>query len=206
MFTGIIEEVGTVEGYDGGTFKVGCSRVLEGSEIGHSIAVSGVCLTVTSMIARGLGADVSTETARFTTLGRLSPGTAVNLERAARLGQPMGGHLVQGHVDAVGRIMEIATGGLRVSADREKVLDYCVLKGSIAVDGISLTIFDLDETSFRVALIPHTIENTNLEKARPGDEVNLEVDIIAKYVRKITGAGTEGISEEFLAEHGYTMR
>jgi riboflavin synthase len=203
MFTGIIEEVGIVEGYDRGTFKVGCSRVLEATEIGHSIAVNGVCLTITGITAEGFTSDVSAETARVTTLGGLRRGAPVNLERAARLGQPMGGHLVQGHVDAVGLILEINTGALRVKADREKVLDYCVLKGSVAVDGISLTIAGLDQTSFRVALIPYTAEKTNLGKARPGDEVNLEVDIIAKYVKKIAGARAEGIDEEFLNKHGY---
>jgi riboflavin synthase len=201
MFTGIIEEVGIAEGYDRGTFKVRCSRVLEGTGIGDSIAVNGVCLTGIS--AGGFASDVSAETARVTTLGSLRRGAPVNLERAARLGQPMGGHLVQGHVDAVGRIMEISTAELRVKADREKVLDYCVHKGSIAVDGVSLTIAGLDQTSFRVALIPYTVEKTNLGKARPGDEVNLEVDILAKYVKKIVGASTTGINEEFLNKHGY---
>lgn len=203
MFTGIIEEVGIVEGYERGTFTVGCSLVLGEKEIGHSIAVNGVCLTVTGISAGGFASDVSAETARVTTLGSLRRGAPVNLERAARLGQPMGGHLVQGHVDAVGRIMEISTAELRVETDREKVLDYCVPKGSIAVDGISLTIAGLDRTSFRVALIPYTAEKTNLGKARPGDEVNLEVDIIAKYVKKITGVGAAGINEEFLNKHGY---
>jgi riboflavin synthase len=203
MFTGIIEEVGIAEGYDRGTFKVRCSRVLEGTGIGDSIAVDGVCLTVTGISGEGFASDVSAETARVSTLGGLRRGAPVNLERAARLGQPMGGHLVQGHVDAVGRIMEITAGGLRVKADPEKVLDYCVHKGSIAVDGVSLTIAGLDQTSFLVALIPYTVEKTNLGKARPGDEVNLEVDILAKYVKKIVGASTTGINEEFLNKHGY---
>jgi riboflavin synthase len=203
LFTGIIEEVGVIGAHVDGELKVRCVRVLDGTEIGDSVAVNGVCLTVTKLSSDGFEADVSAETAALTTLGRLRPGSPVNLERAARLGRPMGGHLVQGHVDGTGTIMETSGGGLRVKADPETVLDYCVVKGSIAVDGVSLTIAGLDAGSFRVALIPHTLENTNLGNARPGDEVNLEVDIIAKYVKKFIGGEATDINEAFLAEHGY---
>lgn len=203
MFTGIIEEVGVIGGYVGGKLKTRCERVLDGTEIGDSVAVNGACLTVTGLSSDGFEADVSAETAASTTLGRLRPGSPANLERAARFGRPVGGHLVQGHVDGTGTIMEAARGGLRIKADPETVLGYCVVKGSIAVDGVSLTIAGLEAGSFRVALIPHTLENTNLGKARPGDEVNLEVDIIAKYVKKFAGGSTGDINESFLAEHGY---
>jgi riboflavin synthase len=203
VFTGIIEEVGKIDGFSGGELTVRCDRVLEGTEVGHSVAVNGVCLTVTEMSADAFKTDVSAETITRSTLGNLKPGAAVNLERAARLGQPMGGHLVQGHVDGTGRISEISRSELRVKADIEAILDYCVLKGSIAVDGISLTISELNGISFKVALIPHTFENTNLKKARPGDGVNVEVDIIAKYVKKFAGKNTGEINESFLAEHGY---
>lgn len=203
VFTGIIEEVGVIGGYAGGKLKIRCERVLDGTEVGESVAVNGACLTVTGLSSDGFEADVSAETVASTTLGRLRPGSPVNLERAARLGRPMGGHLVQGHVDRTGTITEAGRGELRVKTDPETVLDYCVVKGSIAVDGVSLTIAGLDAESFRVALIPHTLENTNLEKARPGDEVNLEVDIIAKYVKKFIGGDASDINEAFLAEHGY---
>jgi riboflavin synthase len=203
VFTGIIEEVGFTGGCVNGKLKTRCERVLDGTEIGDSVAVNGACLTVTGLSSDGFEADVSAETAASTTLGRLRPGSPVNLERAARLGRPVGGHLVQGHVDGTGTITEANRGGLRIKADPETVLGYCVVKGSIAVDGVSLTIAGLDAGSLRVALIPHTLENTNLRKARPGDEVNLEVDIIAKYVKKFAGGSTGGINESFLAEHGY---
>lgn len=183
--------------------KARCGRVLDGTEIGDSVAVNGVCLTVTGLSADGFEADVSAETAALTTLVRLRPGSPANLERAARLGRPIGGHMVQGHVDGTGTITEVSRGGLQVEADPETILAYCVVKGSIAVDGVSLTIAGLDAGSFRVALIPHTLENTNLGKVRPGDEVNLEVDIIAKYVKKFVGGGVSDINEAFLAEHGY---
>ena len=203
VFTGIIEEVGVIDGYVSGKLKVRCERVLDGTEIGDSVAVNGACLTVTGLSSDGFEADVSAETAASTTLGRLRRGSPVNLERAACFGRPIGGHLVQGHVDGTGTIKEVSRDGLRVKADPGTVLDYCVVKGSIAVDGVSLTIAGLDAGSLRVALIPYTLENTNLGKARPGDEVNLEVDIIAKYVKKFIGGSTGDINESFLAEHGY---
>jgi len=203
VFTGIIEEVGAIDGYARGKLKIRCERVLDGTEVGDSVAVNGACLTVTRLSSDGFEADVSAETAASTTLRRLGPGAPVNLERAARLGRPVGGHLVQGHVDGTGTIMEASRGGLRVKADPETVLGYCVVKGSIAVDGVSLTIAGLDAESFRVAIIPHTLENTNLGKARRGDEVNLEADIIAKYVKKFTGGDAADINEAFLADHGY---
>lgn len=203
MFTGIIEEIGIVEAHDRGVLKVRCSRVLEGTDVGHSVAVNGVCLTVIDITDAGFRADVSAETAARSTLGRLGCGTPVNLERAARFGQPVGGHLVQGHVDATGRVMELGGGRLRVGAERAVVLDYCVVKCSIALDGVSLTISGLDDTSFYVELISYTVENTNLGKARRGGEVNIEVDLIGKYVKKFLNAGSENINEAFLAEHGY---
>lgn len=203
MFTGIIEETGVVESFTGGVLKVLCSRVLEDTAPGASVAVSGVCLTVTDTDGESFSADVSRETAAKTTLARVKPGSVVNLERAARLGQPVGGHLVQGHVDDIGTIKEINNGELRVRADPSTVVGYCVLKGSVAVDGISLTISGLDRESFRVSLIPYTVANTTLGRARPGDEVNLEVDIIAKYVKKFVAGESGSINEVFLAEHGY---
>lgn len=203
MFTGIIEEVGKIERFRAGELTVRCGRVLEGTEVGHSVAVNGVCLTVTEISGGTFKTGVSAETIARSTLGGLKPGDPVNLERSARLGQPMGGHLVQGHVDGTGRISEVSRSELRVTTAVEAILDYCVLKGSIAVDGISLTISELDGTSFKVALIPHTFENTNLKKARPGDAVNVEVDIIAKYVKEFMGRDNGEISKSFLAEHGY---
>jgi riboflavin synthase len=188
MFTGLIEDIGTVVASDtnaGGTrLKV---RTGLGSDLapGDSLAVNGVCLTVTSVDVEDVSADVGPETLRVTTLGRIVVGTMVNLERPLRADARLGGHLVQGHVDAVGRIDEFTADGdcrwLWVTYP-PALSSYLVPKGSIAVDGISLTVASLNSDRFAVQVIPVTLERTNLGSARPGDPVNLECDIVGKYV------------------------
>lgn len=187
MFTGIVEEMGTVVFFDDGVLRIGADRVLDDAKIGDSIAVDGCCLTVTAMgEAGGDGwweADVSHETLRRTTLGTCAPGTRVNLERPVRPQDRLGGHIVQGHVDAVGEIVE-AVPDLRVRMPRD-LLRYVVVKGSVTVDGVSLTVVDVLEDGFTVAVIPHTAAVTTLGAKGPGDPVNLEVDVTVKYVERL---------------------
>jgi riboflavin synthase len=155
---------------------------------GDSVAVNGVCLTATAVQDRRFHADVMNETLQRTSLAQAAPGGRVNLELPLRAGDPLGGHIVQGHVDGVGRVGEVIDDGfsrrLRVDAD-PGVLRYVVVKGSITVDGVSLTVAEIDDRSFTVSLIPETLERTNLGAAQPGTAVNLEVDILAKYVEKL---------------------
>ena len=189
MFTGIVEELGSVVAFDGGVLRLGASTVLDDAEIGASIAVNGCCLTVTAFepsVGETPGwweADVSHETLRRTSLGALSPGDPVNLERAVRATDRLGGHIVQGHVDAVGEIVEPVP-DLRVRMPRD-LLKYVVVKGSVTVDGVSLTIVDVLDDGFTVAVIPHTADVTTLGSKGPGDPVNLEVDVTVKYVERL---------------------
>jgi riboflavin synthase len=184
VFTGLIEEVGTFEGHDaGGRHRFRASVVLEGLGTGDSIAVNGSCLTVVARAPGLFEADVTAETGRRTTLALLRPGHPVNLERPVRMGDRLGGHVVQGHVDAVGEVLAGAPDlRVRIPADLSR---YCVEKGSVAVDGVSLTIFDIGEDSFSVAVIPHTSEVTTLGRRVPGDQVNVEVDVAAKQIEKL---------------------
>src|SRR5947209_4219926 len=183
MFTGIVEELGTVDERDGGRFTFGATTVLEDLKIGDSVAVNGCCLTVVEVGEGWWRADAVDETLRRTNLDELQPGDPVNLERPVRLADRLGGHLVQGHVDAVGEIV-VAAPDLRVRAPRD-VLRYVVTKGSITVDGCSLTVVDVDDDGFSVAIIPHTAEVTTLGRKGPGDRVNLEVDLVAKDVERL---------------------
>ena len=160
--------------------------VTEDAEIGGSIAVNGVCLTVVAADADGWEADVVAETLARSALGVLAPGDPVNLERPVRLADRLGGHLVQGHVDAVGEVV-VPAPDLRVAVPAQDGLRYLVPKGSVAVDGVSLTVVDVDRRGFGVAVIPHTAEVTTLGRRRPGDPVNLEFDVIAKYVERLLG-------------------
>ena len=183
MFTGIVEELGRVERQGGGRIRIGARKVLDGSHLGDSIAVDGCCITV---VAQGDGwweADLSDETLGRTTLGQRRPGDAVNLERPVRLQDRLGGHIVQGHVDAVGEIVAPAP-DLAVRMPRD-LLRYVVEKGSIAVDGISLTVVAVTGDGFTVAVIPHTMDVTTLGTKGPGDRVNLEVDVTVKYVERL---------------------
>jgi riboflavin synthase len=187
MFTGIVEELGEIRSFEGSTLRIGAETVLEDARIGDSIAVDGCCLTVTAQGTDDGGgwweADVSHETLRRTTLGNSAPGTVVNLERAVRAQDRLGGHIVQGHVDAVGEIVE-AVPDLRVRVPLD-LLRYFVVKGSVTVDGVSLTVVDVLDDGFTVAVIPHTAEVTTLGRKGPGDPVNLEVDVTVKYVERL---------------------
>ncbi len=186
MFTGIVEELGHFVGRDGDRHRFAASKVLDGAALGDSIAVNGTCLTLVDQGDGWWVADVSNETAARTNIGALAAGDPVNLERPVRMADRLGGHQVLGHVDAVGEIVTPAP-DLRVRIPAS-LMRYCVEKGSIAVDGISLTIFDLDDDSFAVAVIPHTAAVTTLGSKGSGAPVNIEVDVMAKHVEKLLGA------------------
>ena len=194
MFTGIIEERGTV--LDAGAFRlvVGCHTVVSDSDVGASVAVNGVCLTVVARGPEDLAFDLSEETLERSTLGRLGRGDPVNLERPVTLAARLGGHLVQGHVDGVGEVSGIERddqgGAVLTTRVPDGLLHYAVEKGSITVDGVSLTIAELAGDGMRVALIPHTLAVTTLGTVVPGDLVNLEMDVIAKYVERLMAEGT----------------
>ena len=192
MFTGIVRERGRVAAVEGGAdgvrLRIEAPQTAAQSAVGDSVAINGVCLTATAVGDGELAFDAVAETLRRTSLGRLEPGSEVNLEPALRAGEPLGGHIVQGHVDGVGRVRSLEPVGdgaeLTVEA-RPELLRYCVEKGSITVDGVSLTVASLAEGSFSIALIPHTLAETTLSALTPGDEVNLEVDVLAKYVERL---------------------
>jgi len=206
LFTGIVEEVGIIEAVRPGKLTISATEVLQGTKLGDSLAINGACLTVNALDASSFSVDVTPETLRRSNLGLLRSGSRVNLERALMVGGRLGGHLVQGHVDATGRIASLVpTQGAVIArcAAPQSVMHYVVEKGFIAVDGVSLTVVDYDATSFSVSLIPYTMERTILGTRRPGDVVNLEVDIIAKYVEKIKEGGG-GITLDFLSEHGFS--
>jgi len=208
VFTGIVEEIGSVSLVQPDRLTVKARTVIEGTRIGDSMAVNGACLTVTDIRADTFTVEVMPETLRRTTTGRLRVGDVVNLERAVQMGGRMGGHMVQGHVDDTGRVTEVKPEGpavlMRFAAPRE-VMRYVVLKGFIAVDGTSLTVVARDEASFTVSLVGITRQSTTLGKRRVGDTVNLEVDIIAKYVEALAEKGG-GVSMDFLREHGFGAR
>ncbi len=209
MFTGITEELGKVSLLQPNTLVVKARKVLEGTGVGDSVAVNGTCLTVVEFGADYFSVEVVPETMRRTNLGLLKVGDEVNLERPLALGGRLGGHLVQGHVDERGKVVSIRPEGdaviMRFQTPRE-VMRYVVVKGFIAIDGISLTVVERDENSFTVSLIPHTRQNTTLGKRRVGDTVNLEVDIIAKYVEALTQSPGKGVTAEFLQEHGFLVK
>ncbi len=182
MFTGIVRERGRVVAFDGSRLVV---AAVTDAGMGDSVAVSGVCLTVVARADGTLAFDVSDETLSRSKLGTLAAGDEVNLEPALRAGDPLGGHIVQGHVDGIGAFRGDAAGLTWFDAPSE-LLRYCVEKGSITVDGTSLTVAGLDDAGFGVALIPQTLAETTLGTLAPGDPVNLEVDVIAKYVERLT--------------------
>lgn len=235
MFTGIIEEIGyvrhVISGSVSGEIQIGAAKVLEGTKIGDSIAVNGVCLTVTRLLRDGFTADVMPETLRRTNLGKLGGGAPVNLERAMAADGRFGGHIVSGHIDGTGTITQAQPEGnaiLVTIKTTPEIMGLIVEKGSVAIDGISLTVAKVHDDSFQVSVIPHTGEETILLKKRVGEPVNLENDIVGKYVQKLLGAncGSSGgayagmqtdkqpgkqpgkqpesrITMEFLAEHGF---
>lgn len=184
MFTGIIEALGTVRLFDAGSLRVDAPvEFLDGAGIGDSIAINGCCLTIVELGSDGFRVDVVDESLRRTNLGDVQAGDRVNLERAMQASDRLGGHIVQGHVDAVGEVVSPAPDlQIRMPAD---LLRYIIEKGSITIDGVSLTIAKVLPDGFTVALIPHTTEVTTLGRRQPGDRVNLEVDLIAKYVERL---------------------
>ncbi len=208
MFTGIIEEIGAVAAIPPVKLVVKATQVVRGMTLGQSIAVNGACLTVTAFDAGSFAVDVMPETLQRTNLGRLSPGDDVNLERPLALGGQLGGHLVQGHVDATGRVAAIEPVGeallVRIESPPE-VMRYVVEKGFIAVDGISLTVTSQDATSFQVSVVDFTRQHTNLGARRIGNLVNLEVDIIAKYVAQFSQSHRQGVTADLLREHGFLV-
>lgn len=213
MFTGLIEDLGTLRQLrrESGKVQLTVSTAIPMAElvIGESIAVNGICLTVVAFGGGTFTADVSPESMERTTLGQLSPGDAVNLERALRLGDRLGGHLVTGHVDGMAVLLEKINDGnavrlkFRLAANLNRLV---VEKGSITIDGISLTVNQVGDESFSVAIIPQTLAVTNLQYCQPGSRVNIETDIIGKYVARLLGPGGGGkpaIDLDFLAKHGF---
>lgn len=217
MFTGIVEEIGELKkikkGARSSEITIKASKVLEDTKIGDSIMMNGICLTVTSMTANAFTVDVMSETLDRTALGDMSSGSRINLERALNLQTRLGGHMVSGHIDGTGVISEFRRDDNAVWVTVQTgpdVLRYVIEKGSIAIDGISLTVAKVSETDFQVSIIPHTAEETTLLKHNIGDKVNLEVDLIGKYVEKLLGLspGKEvrksALTEAFLKNNGFS--
>jgi riboflavin synthase len=206
MFTGIVEEIGTVKETSRDRLAFEANSILEGIKVGDSIAVNGICLTIVSLENRGFSVNVMPETLRCTNLGRLHYNDQVNLERALVLGGRLGGHLVLGHVDDTGEVMDVTAEEtahlMRISAPA-RLMSYIVDKGFIAVDGISLTVVDFDDFSFVVSLVAYTMEHTTLGRKSPGNIVNLEADIIAKYVENLKKQKRQSLNLEFLREYGF---
>lgn len=215
MFTGLIEEIGKVLRVEKSTKSarmiIEANIVLEGIRIGDSIATNGVCLTVTDLTKHTFAVDVMAETMRRSNLHRLSTGDKINLERALRVGDRLGGHIVSGHIDGMGTIanFEQEENAIWVTINAESdLLKYIVQKGSITIDGISLTVAGVDDKSIKVSLIPHTRDKTTLLSKKVGELVNLECDMLGKYVEKLLlsreqASVTSGISFHFLSEHGF---
>ena len=208
MFTGIIEELGIVQNITSNKITIECGIVIQDAKLGDSIAVNGVCLTVVKILSQGFVADVSPETFKVTAFSDLKIGDVVNLERAMKADGRFGGHIVSGHVDGKGKFLDCKEFGEFYELSFElttELLKYVIKKGSITINGISLTIAGVNKNSINIALIPHTYENTNLKNLKNDDFVNIEVDLIAKYVEKFlsTSDNKSRISLEFLQEHGF---
>ena len=207
MFTGIIEELGTLKSLNGGRIEITCEKILEDVKIGDSISTNGICLTVTDFAENFFAADVMPETLRRTSLEELNIGGAVNLERAMKVGDRFGGHIVSGHIDGTGKISNIRTDGnavfINISAENF-LLKQIAAKGSVALDGISLTVVDAAADFFSVSMIPHTRAVTNFKFKRVGSIVNIETDILAKYVdRLINFKNAPALTKDFLLENGF---
>ena len=208
MFTGITEEVGRLTSVQSGKVTIAAGDILRGLELGGSIAVNGVCLTITGFDTDSFSVDLVPETVKRSNLGQLRTRDKVNLEQPLALGGRLGGHLVQGHIDATGRVASIRRDAeailIRFEAPPE-VMRYVVEKGFIAVDGVSLTVMSKDTSSFQVSVIGYTRQHTTLGNTPVGSSVNLEVDIIAKYVEQLSQARSTGITADFLQEHGFLL-
>ncbi len=212
MFTGLVEEIGNVRRIRRASascrIEVGCRRILEGLETGDSVAVSGVCLTAVDIGPDSFAADIMPETLRMTSLDQVGTGSPVNLERAMRLGDRLGGHLVTGHIDGVGRIVSRRREAEAIWLDiavSKQLGRYIIRKGSVAVEGVSLTVANLTEARFSVSLIPHSADVTTLGSKKTGDWVNIECDEIAKYIERLlsTRQGGKDLSLDFLEENGF---
>ena len=208
MFTGIIEELGKVQAITRNRIKIQAGMVLDGTKLGESIAVNGVCLTVVKINGTNFDADISEETMKVTALKNLKSGSVVNLERAMPANGRFGGHIVSGHVDSLGKLKSVKKLGEFYNLNFELTKDsakYVVKKGSIAINGISLTVAEAEDNVITVAIIPHTYENTNLKTLQIGDFVNIETDILAKYVEKFlsTSDNKSRLSMDFLVENGF---
>lgn len=217
MFTGIIEEIGTVKnikkGENSSVFTIKANKVLEDTKIGDSICTNGVCLTATSISKDTFSADVMAETLRVSNLGKLKVGSKVNLERALSLSTRLGGHMVSGHIDGLGLIVskekeDIAT--VITVKPNQSILKYIIYKGSIAIDGISLTVAYVDDRIFKVSIIPHTGEETILLSKAIGESVNIECDLVGKYIERLLNfkdkdkeTGKSSITEDFLKQNGF---
>lgn len=196
MFTGIVEEIGKIKSFNGEKLVVECKKVLENTQLGDSIAIDGCCQTVVNLTSNTFSTDVSTETLKI--IKGFKAGELVNLERALTPQSRMGGHIVQGHVDGVARYL----GEMRFEVPKE--LDkYIVYKGSITINGVSLTVAQNERNTFAVAIIPHTLENTNLKTLKTGDFVNIETDIVGRYVEKFLSTKDNNLTEDFLKENGF---
>lgn len=212
MFTGIIEEIGKVKSFNrcsnGAAITVECQTVLDGTRVGDSISINGACQTVVEMTSTSFSANVSDETLRVTTFDDLKSGDEVNLERALMLNSRLGGHIVSGHVDCKGKFLSFEQltdfYNLRFEIPKEYA-KYIVHKGSVTVNGISLTVANIERNIFQVAIIPHTFNNTNLKNLKSGDHVNIETDILGKYVEKFLSLNDNktSISMKFLQENGF---
>jgi len=206
MFTGIVEEIGKIESISQGKLTISAHKVLENVGLGDSIAVNGVCLTLINYTNYSFSVETMPETIKRTNLGRLTVGKRVNLERALLAGGRLGGHFVQGHIDGTGQVIALRPEGeallVRCQAPAE-LSRYIVEKGFIAIDGVSLTVVHRDTNSFSVSIVSYSRQNTILGYLQTGDIVNLEVDILAKYVESINSNKVPGITMEFLAEHGF---
>jgi len=208
VFTGIVEEIGRVTSAPGGILAITAKDVLTGIKLGGSIAINGACLTITDFTSNAFSVDVMPETLSRTNLGLLHTGDTVNLERPLALGGELGGHLVQGHVDDTGRVTSVTRDGdamiIRFEASPE-TLSFTVPKGFVTVDGASLTIVAKDSSSFSVSVVGYTRQHTTLGSKKVGDLVNLEVDIIAKYVAQFNQPPRTAITADFLEEHGFSL-
>lgn len=207
MFTGIVEEIGIVREADANRLVIAAEGMLQGTKPGDSIAVNGVCLTVASLNDDRFSVDIMPETLHCTNLGDLRYGDHVNLERALAMGGRIGGHLVLGHVDDVGRVISVTTQEnsfiVRIAVPSQ-LMSYIAEEGFVAVDGISLTIVDVDDSSFSVSLVAYTMKHTILGEKRPGSTVNLEVDVIARYLERLSERTGQNLTLDLLEEYGFT--
>jgi riboflavin synthase len=209
LFTGIVEEIGRVNRIQANKLEIKATKVLKDTELGSSIAVNGVCLTVTDFNSASFSVDVMPETLKLTNLGLLKVSDEVNLERPIVMGRRLGGHLVQGHIDDTGRIVSIKREMEAILMRFETphlLMRYMAVKGFITVDGLSLTVVELGGDYFAVSLVDYTQHHTTIGKRKVGDVINLEVDIIAKYVESLTQTPAGGITFDFLKEHGFLVK